>query len=129
MEILSLGLLLFLGLHLIPVVPPLKVQLVHAFGENRYKGLFALLSALGLVIWSLVHLLANGHAKATLLFAAFLAYAVIDLFSVIQRKSYKPFTPALKFDVIAGVSGLLLAVLVMTSHRPLMGVAVVPWGA
>lgn len=88
-----------------------------------------LLSAPGLVIWSLVHLLANGHAKATLLFAAFLAYAVIDLFSVIQRKSYKPFTPALKFDVIAGVSGLLLAVLVMTFHRPLMGVAVVPWGA
>ncbi|WP_190275148.1 NnrU family protein [Collimonas fungivorans] len=129
MEILSLGLLLFLGLHLIPVVPPLKVQLVHAFGENRYKGLFALLSALGLVIWSLVHLLANGHAKATLLFAAFLAYAVIDLFSVIQRKSYKPFTPALKFDVIACVSGLLLAVPAMTFHRQLMGVAVVPWGA
>ncbi|AEK62239.1 hypothetical protein CFU_2412 [Collimonas fungivorans Ter331] len=129
LEILSLGLLLFLGLHLIPVVPPLKVQLVHAFGENRYKGLFALLSALGLVIWSLVHLLANGHAKATLLFAAFLAYAVIDLFSVIQRKSYKPFTPALKFDVIACVSGLLLAVPAMTFHRQLMGVAVVPWGA
>lgn len=188
LEMLSLGLLLFIGLHLIPVVPPLKAQLVRVFGENRYKGLFALLAALGLVlivagyaraphgaslfsssvgaihaaplamvvsfilfaaanmkshirawvkhpmllglaIWALVHLLANGHAKATLLFAAFLAFAVIDLFSVIQRKSYKPFVPAVKFDVIACVSGLLLALLVMTFHRQLMGVAVVPWGA
>jgi uncharacterized membrane protein len=187
LQILILGLLLFLGLHLIPVAPALKGQLVRAFGENRYKGLFALLAALGLIliivgyarapgdprlfassigarhaaplamvisfilfsaanmkthirawvkhpmllglaIWALVHLLANGHGKATLLFSAFLAYAVIDLFSVIQRKSYKQFTPAWKFDVIAVVSGLLLALLVMTFHRQLMGVAVVPWG-
>ncbi|SFB93172.1 NnrU protein [Collimonas sp. OK412] len=188
LEMLSLGLLLFIGIHLIPVVPPLKAQLVGVFGENRYKGLFALLAALGLVlvvagyarapagpqlfassvgaihaaplamvvsfillaaanmkshirawvrhpmllgltIWALVHLLANGHAKATLLFSAFLAYAVVGLFSVIRRQSYKPFTPALKFDVIACISGLLLALLVMTFHRRLMGVAVVPWGA
>jgi uncharacterized membrane protein len=187
LEILSLGLVLFLGLHLIPTVPALKAQLVHVFGENRYKGLFALLAALGLLliiagygrapagptlfassigarhaaplamiisfilfaaanmkghirawvkhpmllgltIWALVHLLANGHAKATLLFSAFLAYAMIDLLSVIRRKSYKPFTPVLKFDVIACVAGLLLALLVMTFHRQLMGVAVVPWG-
>lgn len=187
LEILILGLVLFLGLHLIPTVPPLKAQLVNAFGENRYKGLFALLTALGLILiivgygrasaeprlftssigarhaaplvmvisfilfaaanmkghirawvkhpmllglalWALVHLLANGHAKATLLFSAFLAYAVIDLLSVIRRKSYKPFTPVLKFDVIACVAGLLLALLVMTFHRQLMGVAVVPWG-
>lgn len=185
--ILILGLVLFIGLHLIPTVPPLKAQLVHAFGEKRYKGLFALLAAMGLIliivgygrapaepqlfassvgarhaaplvmiisfilfasanmkghirawvqhpmllglaIWALVHLLANGHAKATLLFSAFLAYAAIDLLSVIRRKSYKPFTPLLKFDVIACVAGLLLAVLVMTFHRQLMGVAVVPWG-
>jgi len=187
LDILILGLVLFIGLHLIPTVPALKTQLVRAFGENRYKGLFAMLAALGLILiivgygrapaeprlfasstgarhaaplvmivsfilfaaanmkghirawvkhpmllglalWALVHLLANGHAKATLLFSAFLAYAVIDLWSVIRRKSYKPFTPVLKFDVIACVSGLLLALLVMTFHRQLMGVAVVPWG-
>ncbi|AIY41368.1 NnrU family protein [Collimonas arenae] len=161
--------------------------MVQSAGENRYKGMFAILSALGLIliifgyarapaeprlfnsfigaihgaplamvisfillaaanmkthirawvkhpmllgigIWALVHLLANGHAKATVLFSAFLAYVVFDLISVIRRQTYKPFVPALKFDVIAVISGLLLALLVMTFHRQLMGVAVVPWG-
>ncbi|WP_211474013.1 NnrU family protein [Collimonas humicola] len=187
MEILILGLLLFIGLHLIPTLPPLKAGLQQSLGENRYKALFAVLAGLGLIlvivgyakapaeprffnsfvgarhgaplamaisfillaaanmkshirawvkhpmllgvgIWALVHLLANGHEKATILFSAFLAFVVIDLISVLRRDSYKPFEPALKYDVIAVASGLLLALLVMTFHRQLMGVAVVPWG-
>ena len=187
MEILILGLVLFIGLHLVPTLPPVKAGLQQALGEKRYKGMFAMLAALGLIliivgyarapaeprlfnsfigarhgaplamavsfvllaaanmkghirawvrhpmllgigIWALVHLLANGHEKATILFSAFLAFVVIDLISVLRRHSYKPFEPALKYDVIAVVAGLLLALLVMTFHRQLMGVAVVPWG-
>jgi len=187
LEILILGLLLFIGLHLVPTLPTVKAGLLQSLGANRYKGMFAVLAAVGLLliifgyarapseprifnsvigarhaaplamaisfillaaanmkghirtwvkhpmllgigIWALLHLLANGHEKATILFSAFLVFVVVDLVSVLRRQTCKPFEPALKYDVIAVVSGLLLALLVMTFHRQLIGVAVVPWG-
>lgn len=187
MELLSLGLILFLGVHLVPTLPALKASLVRSLGENPYKGLFSLVSAAGLVlivigyarapagarlftpssmaimiaplamlisfillaaanmkthirasikhpmllgvgIWALVHLLANGHAKAAVLFGAFLAYVVIDLMSALRRKTGAAFAPKTKHDVIAVVSGTLLALLVMAFHRMLFGPAVVNWG-
>jgi len=76
----------------------------------------------------LVHLLANEHAKASILFGAFLAYAVIDFISATQRHAVKVFIPMKKYDVIALGSGIMLALLVMTFHRLIFGVKVVPWG-
>lgn len=187
MELLSLGLILFLGVHLIPTVPALKASLIGSLGANPYKGLFSLVSAAGLVlivigyahapagprlfnpsstaimiaplamvisfillaaanmkthirawikhpmllgvgIWALVHFLANGHAKAAVLFGAFLAYVVIDLISALRRKTGASFEPKTKQDVISIVSGALLALLVMTFHRVLFGPVVVNWG-
>jgi uncharacterized membrane protein len=187
LEILILGLILFLGIHLIPAVPPLKSTFSNALGDNRYKAIFSIFAALGLIlifvgyarapagprlfmpfagaamvapfamivsfvllaaanmkthirtwikhpmligvgIWALVHLLANGRATATLLFAAFLAYAVIDLISAVARNSAKSCQPTVTHEAIAIVAGVLLALLVMTFHRQLMGVAVVSWG-
>ena len=157
------GLVLFLGIHLVPALPPAAPG-SPAWGENRYKGAFALLSALGLVlivagyalsddrtrvfapipaaraiapyamvvsfilfaaanmhghlrriirhpmlvgllIWSLVHLLANGDRTGTVLFGAFVAYAIVDLGSAIARGAVKSFEPMLRHDVIAVVGG------------------------
>jgi uncharacterized membrane protein len=187
LTILILGLVLFLGIHLVPALPQVKARFFDAFGEKRYKIIFSILSAIGLTlivigyigatkgamlfdpfpaaiviapfamvisffllistymkthikawikhpmllgigIWSFVHLLANGHAKATVLFGAFLAYAVIDLLSAMQRRNFRQFTPVFKHDVIAAVLGVLLALLVMAFHRQLTGVPVVSWG-
>jgi uncharacterized membrane protein len=187
MEILIFGLALFLGIHLVPVLTPLRQRLFTGLGEQRYKILFSLVSAAGLVlivigyarapalpqvfapsagaarlaplamalsfvllaaanmrthirralrhpmligvvIWSLVHLLANGSWRATWLFGAFLAWAAVDLVSSIARRAEKPVQPLLRHDLIAIVAGVLLAALVMTFHRQLFGVAVVPWG-
>jgi len=187
MTLLVLGLILFLGSHLLPTAPPLRLNLVGQLGERRYKGLFALVSflglaliiagfalsgdtgrlfapwpaaiaiapyamvvsfilfaaanmrthirqtlrhpmLLGLMIWSLVHLLANGDRKGTVLFAAFFVYAVVDLASAVHRGATKSFVPTAKHDVIAIVAGTLIALLVMTFHRTLFGVAVVPFG-
>ena len=44
------GLVLFLGIHLVPAIPPLRTALVGRLGELRYKGAFTLVSALGLVL-------------------------------------------------------------------------------
>lgn len=187
MELLISGLVVFLGIHLVPTLPALRNQLFTALGEKRYKGLFSVISAIGLVlivvgyarapggprlfdsspaairvaplamvisfillaaanmkthirraivhpmligvgIWAAVHLLANGHEKATVLFGAFLAYAVLDLLSAVARHATKSFTPAVRQDVIAVVAGTALALLVMAFHRQLFGVMAVSWG-
>jgi uncharacterized membrane protein len=187
MEILILGLALFLGIHLVPVFVPLRERLFAALGEKGYKGLFSLVSAaglvlivvgygrapgqpqlfapspaavhvaplamlvsfillasanmrtrlrqlvrhpmlLGVIIWALVHLFANGSARATWLFGTFLAWAVIDLVSAIGRHAVKPFQPSARQGLIALLAGIALGLVVMLLHRPLFGVAVVPWG-
>ncbi|NEX63569.1 NnrU family protein [Noviherbaspirillum galbum] len=187
METLSLGLALFLGVHLVPVIPPMRRGFLATLGEKGYKLGFSLISAVGLVLivlgygrapsqpqlfapyvgaihaaplvmmisfvllaaanmktrirralrhpmligvglWSLVHLLANGELKATILFGSFLVYVVIDLVSATARGAVKPFEPVPRQDVIAVVSGIVLALLVMTFHRLIFGVKVVPWG-
>jgi len=187
MVMLVCGLVLFLGLHLVPTLPGLRKRLLERYGEKHYKAMFSLISAIGLAlivigyarapagarlfdpfpiaiaiapiamalsfvllasanmrtrirsavrhpmligvgIWALVHLLANGTGKATVLFGAFLAYAVIDLISASSRHAFKPFKPVARQDAIAAVAGVLLALLVMTFHRQLFGVRTVPWG-
>jgi uncharacterized membrane protein len=187
MSMLVTGLALFLGVHLLPAVPPARAALVGAWGPARYKALYALASAaglvlivvgyassgareqvfaplplavriapssmtiafilfaaanmrgylrrflqhpmlLGLLIWSAVHLLANGDLAGTVMFGAFLAYAVVDLVSAIARHAVKTFEPELRFDLIAVGAGVAVALLVMTFHRLLFGVRVVPFG-
>jgi uncharacterized membrane protein len=187
MMILVAGLVLFLGIHLVPALPGLRKRVCDRYGEKPYKGGFSLIAALGLVsivagyylapagprlfppspsamaiapiamafsfvllaaanmrthlrqalrhpmlmgigIWALVHLLVNGHAKATLLFGAFLAYAAIDIISATARHAVKPFRPDARQDAAAIFAGILLALLVMTFHRQLFGVKTVAWG-
>lgn len=187
MEVLVLGLVLFLGIHLLPVLTGVRKALVARLGEKGYKGMFSLVSALGLVLivagyarapseprlfnpfpaaimiaplamlvsfvllaaanmrthirhslkhpmligvglWAGVHLLANGETRAVLLFGAFLAYVVIDLASVVQRRAVKAFAPVARQDAMAVGAGILLALLVMAFHRFLFGVKAVHWG-
>lgn len=47
---LLLGIALFLGVHLVPTAPELRTGLAKRFGENAYKGIFALVSLAGLVL-------------------------------------------------------------------------------
>ena len=187
MSLLIVGLVAFLGVHLVPAFPRARLALVDRMGPQRYKLLFSLASAVGLVlivlgfarsgprvalfeplpeaiaaapsamviafvlvaaanmrghlrrvlqhpmllgllIWSGVHLLANGDRAGTVLFGAFLVYAVVDLVSAVARRAVKPFVPEKKFDVMAVVGGAVLAFVVMTFHRMLFGVPVVPFG-
>ena len=83
---------------------------------------------IGIGIWATIHLLVNGSTRATVLFGAFLAYAVIDLASAMARHAARGFKPVACQDLIAVVSGIVLALLVMSIHRWLFGVRVVPWG-
>jgi uncharacterized membrane protein len=187
MTVLISGLAIFLGVHLLPTLPRLRDALVGRVGEQRYKGVFSIVSAaglalivagyawsddqarvfapvpaaraaapwamtlsfillaaanmrghlrsvlrhpmlLGVIVWSLVHLLANGDRTGTVLFGAFLAYALIDLASALARGAVKSFEPVPKHDAIAVGAGIVVALAVMTFHRMLFGVPVVPFG-
>ena len=65
-----------------------------------------------------------------MLFGAFFAWALVDLVSVVQpARGPKAFEPSARQDVIAIVAGIAVALLVMTFHRLLFGVAVVPFSA
>jgi len=50
MTLLILGIILFLGLHLLPTVPDLRNHLIGRLGEKSYKALFALLSVVAFVV-------------------------------------------------------------------------------
>jgi uncharacterized membrane protein len=185
--LLVVGLVLFLGAHLVPTGPALRASLLAQCGEQRYKGAFSLASLaglvlivvgyrmavpaerlfaplpaaiaiapyavtlafvlfaaanmrthirrivrhpmlLGLLIWAGVHLLANGDTRGTVLFGAFVAYALVDLASAVHRHAVKTFTPTARHDAIAIVAGAVLALAVMTFHRLLFGPAVVSFG-
>lgn len=187
MALLITGLVVFLGIHLLPAVPAARAALAARFGEQRYKGLFSVASALGLalivagyataadrapafapvpaarviapyaitmsfilfaaanmrgwlrrllghpmllglLIWASVHLLANGDRTGTVLFGAFVAYAVVDLVSAVRRHAVKSFEPVIRHDAIAIGGGIVVALIVMTLHRVLFGVPVVPFG-
>jgi len=48
--ILVAGLVLFLGVHLVPALPSLRAALAARWGEQRYRGLFSLVSLVGLAL-------------------------------------------------------------------------------
>jgi len=83
---------------------------------------------LGLLIWSAVHLAANGDLRGTVLFGAFFAYSIVDLVSVLHRGAAASFAPRGRADLISMAAGVVAALLVMIFHRLLSGTAVVPFG-
>lgn len=147
MPLLIAGLVLFLGVHLLTTARDTRAALMARFGEGPYKGLYSLVSALGLVLivwgygryrssgyipvwdppsgllpialilmwfsfvalvatyapagkikgllrhpmlvgikaWALAHVLVNGDLGSMILFAAFLAWAVVDRIAVKRR--------------------------------------------
>ncbi len=53
MNLLIIGLTLFVALHLIPSVPPLRTSLIENLGEKKYRAIFAAVAfaSLALIIW------------------------------------------------------------------------------
>ena len=187
MTLLVIGLVLFLGMHMVPIAPALRAGFLARWGEQRYKGLFSAVSLagfalivagyyfgergpqlfapvpaaralapeamtlafvlfaaanmrghlrhalrhpmlLGILLWSGVHLLANGDLRGTILFGAFFAYALVDIVSATARGAVKTFVPTPRYDAIAIAAGIVLALVVMALHRYLFGVRVVAFG-
>ena len=185
MALLIGGLILFIGIHLVPTSARLRAALAARLGENGYKLLFSLVSAVGLVlaaigygqapreqifepsqtartllpaamavafilvvvanvpgrmrrllrhpmlagvlIWSVLHLLANGDLASNVLFGAFALWTVFAILSA----EYRGKRPAVvdgklgnpAFDLAGVAVGLLAFWLILHFHADLFGVA------
>ncbi len=117
MLLLVLGLVLFLGVHLVPTATDLRHGLVTRFGENAYKGVFALISLAGLVVIVLgYHKLqvmpgknpviwdppaAMRHAAHGLMLLSFIALAASQIPSRIRTTLKHPMLVAVKLWALA----------------------------
>jgi len=179
------GLILFIGVHVVPSSARLRAALAARLGENGYKILFSLVSAVGLVltavgygqapreqifepsqtartflpvamavafvlvavanvpgrmrrllrhpmlagvlVWSVLHLLANGDLASNVLFSAFALWTVFAILSA----EYRGKRPAVAdgklgnpaFDLAGVAVGLLAFWLILHFHADLFGVA------
>ena len=189
MALLIIGLVLFLGIHLVPMSPSLKASVIARFGEGSYKLAFSILSGVGLVLiiigfghlrgsaqdvqlwspptwsrhlafalmlpafilivaayvpsdirawagghpmllgvmlWALAHLIANGDLAGLLLFGSFLVWAIADRISAGKRAALGPLgrrSGHLSGDLIAVVIGCVLYALMLEwGHQLIAGV-------
>ena len=76
------------------------------------------------ILWAGAHLIVNGELATTLLFGAFLVWAVLDLFAQKGRLKIVRNAPSWRFDVIAVVvAGVVYGLLVWRVHLWLFGVS------
>ena len=115
MSWLILGLVLFLGVHSVAIVSPEgRDRLVARLGENAFKGLYSLVSAvgLGLIVWGyglsrenpvLLYSLPGGfrHLAALLLLPVFVLLLAAYLPGRIQRAAKHPMLLAVKLWALA----------------------------
>ena len=96
MTILILGLIIFLGIHLLPTCPGVRARLVEKFGEKGYKGFYSLVAASGLIVIivgmiyrDFVHLwippVWGRHAAMALMFPAIILLGAADVRSNVKR--------------------------------------------
>lgn len=107
MKLLIIGLVLFFLLHLLPTVPAGRSALTTRWGEQRYKGVFSLLSAVALVLIAVGYAVADKGAQ---LFApvatarAIAPYAMCVAF-ILLASSHSPshIPAAVKHPMLIGV--------------------------
>ncbi len=184
MTLLVAGLALFIVLHLIPGLAPLRAGLAARMGEKRYRGAFSVLAfiglamivrgyatapfepvysppgwgrdaaiwaapvafvlfaaanmpthirsvvrhpmLLGLLLWALAHLAANGDLRSLLLFGGFAGFSLAAWASAAARGKRPPADkpPRLAMDAAALAAGIAAAGLFAYLHAALFGAPV-----
>ncbi len=94
---------------------------------SRIKGWLRHPMLVGIKIWALAHLLANGDLGGMILFGSFLAWAVFDRISVRKRGLVggERQSSFMRADAVALVAGTVVYLAMMFLHPWLIGVAVI----
>jgi uncharacterized membrane protein len=94
---------------------------------SRIRGWLRHPMVVGIKIWALAHLLANGDLGGMILFGSFLAWAVVDRISLKRRGDLggERVSSFNRTDAVIVISGTVAYVAMMFLHPYLIGVAVV----
>lgn len=117
-----------LAIQLAPYTNTLALILFVAGGFNFPGYLRARLHhpmVIGVLVWSVTHLLANGGMRQTVLFGSFAAYASFALLVALAFRKRATLTPHFAADIKAGVIGVIASAAVMHGHVWLFGVPAV----
>lgn len=182
MSLLIIGIVIFIGAHLlVMLLPALRDGLHNRLGEGPYKGVFSLVSLLGLGLmiygfyttrgmlegpdylytpaswarhaamtlvllafifvgashgkgflklwlkqpmsigiglWAVAHLMANGDRPGVVMFAAILALALIDIILSTVRGKFPVHAPRVRSDIIAVLIGIVLYLIFLFGFHP-----------
>lgn len=83
---------------------------------------------IGIVIWSIGHLLANGDSRSLLLFSGMALWAILEMIFIDRRegKRIKPATVPIRCDVVAVVCGGIVYAVFLVLHPYLSGTRLLP---
>lgn len=111
--------------HLIFLTVPIAIILVGA--RSGYIGRTLQHPMLiGTAIWAAAHLAVNGDTASTVLFSAFLVWALLDLVANFRRQAPAAGDVSVRSDVIAIAVGLAIsAAFIFFAHKWLIGVAII----
>jgi len=105
---------------------PISIILLAAANiETKIKRLTKHPMLIGILIWSFVHLIANGDLRSIILFASFGVYALIDIiFSKKVLTNNNNANYALTKDIIVVIIGLLVYAIIVYFHQYIAGVEI-----
>ncbi len=107
------------------LMPISIVLLVGANIQTNIKRLTKHPMLIGILIWSFVHLLANGDLRSIILFVSFGVYALIDIIfskKVLTTNNTANYT--LTKDIIVVIIGLLVYAIIVYFHQYIAGVVI-----
>lgn len=104
-------------------IPIAFCLLVAAYVPNNFRRLIRHPMLMGVLLWALAHVCANGALAPMLLFGSFGLFAVLDMLSVNRRSAWsKPEQCPLYFDALVIIIGLGASFTVRQYHEVLFGV-------
>ena len=107
------------------LMPISIVLLVGANIQTNIKRLTKHPMLIGILIWSFVHLIANGDLRSIMLFGSFGVYALIDIIfskKVLTTNNTANYT--LTKDIIVVIIGLLVYAIIVYFHQYIAGVVI-----
>ena len=99
------------------VMLPALVLLVAAYVPSNIRRLAGHPMLIAVLLWALVHVLANGDRASLILFGAFLLYAIIDWVSVVRRRPGRRAPVRWRGDLIVAALGVAVYIAVYRLHE------------
>ena len=108
------------------VVPIALVLFAAANMPTHIRALLRHPMLIGLLLWALAHLLANGDLRSIVLFGGFALFAVVETASAVGRGKAPPpdQTPRFAMDAAAVAGGLVVSGLLVRFHGALFGMPI-----